>query len=60
MRLIQAVPSAELAKAAHTVPADQLLVEDGRRGVDLWLPAGTYDLRIETLSGHTPLKRVAA
>ncbi len=55
LRLVQAIPSAERAVAASAVPADQVLVEDDRRSVDLWLAPGAYDLCCETLSGKTQM-----
>lgn len=53
LRLVQAIPTRERAASASAVPADQVLVEDDRRSVDLWLPSGVYDLCCETLSGKT-------
>lgn len=58
MKLIQAVPSAEQTKSANAIAADQVLIEDGRPSVDLWLPAGRYDLRVETLAGRTVLNSI--
>lgn len=53
--LLQAVPAAEASAAANVVPADQTLVGAGARTGVLFLPPGGYELRLETLSGVTPL-----
>ncbi len=58
LRLVQAIPTRERAASASAVPADQVLVEDNRRSVDLWLPPGAYDLCCETLSGKTQISSV--
>jgi hypothetical protein len=55
LRLVQVVPTLEHALSPSAVPADQVLVEDERRSVDLWLPPGAYDLCCETLSGKTQI-----
>ncbi|NBB17145.1 hypothetical protein GVN21_17410 [Caulobacter sp. SLTY] len=58
VRLLQAVPAAELAKAAAVVPADQYLLTADAEGGFLWLTPGRYVLRVETPEGFTPLQEL--
>jgi hypothetical protein len=55
LRLLQAVPADELAKAPAVVPADHYLLAPESRTGFLWLKPGRYRVRIETLDGFTRL-----
>ncbi|HYE47538.1 MAG TPA: hypothetical protein VEA44_17365 [Caulobacter sp.] len=59
IRLLQAVPTDELAKAPAVVPTDQYLLDPEAKSGFLWLSPGRYLIRVETLEGFAPLRELA-
>ncbi len=58
LRLLQAVPSAELTKASSATPADQYLLDPDADWGRLWLKPGRYSARVETPGGFQSLGEI--